>query len=331
MDMTRILIAESLDFDTLKDVVNEKNAILYNQIEVPADALESQINLSYQPDLTPAEIEKKLKNYDGLIIRPKQVTAKVINSAKNLKIIVRGGAGMNSIDLKAAKAKNVVVENTPGENSISTAEFTFAMILELVARRHVYISDSDARAGKATAVEDYQGEELFGKKLAIVGLGSIGLELAKRAEAFGMTVTYFSRNKKEVEYIRYDSLKNLLESKPDIISLHVPLTDETRDMFGMDEFKLMGQGTVLINCARPQLISPQALGWAMQEGIVKSAGIDGDMELIEPFIQIDAGRKCLFTHHIADSTKQAQQKITRQVLTQILAYFREGKIINGCV
>lgn len=324
----KILIADSLDFKTLEEILLHKAAYLHHNDPIPVNIPEHELHFSYQPDISVEDIEKYLGQYHGLIVRPKQITGKAISLAKDLKIIVRGGAGMNSIDLKAASKNKVIVENTPGENSISTAEYTFNMIMELVAQRQIIRSDSDSRSGKADIPEKYYGYELAGKKIAIVGLGNIGMALAKRARAFDMEVIYHSNSMKDIDLIYFKELKHMLEAKADIISLHLPLTEKTEKIIGRDEFALMKQGTILINCARPQLVDPDAFAWALQENILAGAGIDGDPDLIEPFIKADAAKKCLLTHHIADSTLQAQQKITRQVLTQIFAFFREGKIIN---
>lgn len=303
--MIKILIAESIDLPTL-EVFKSQN---------------KDLNFDYRPDIASGEIESVLNDYECLIVRPKEVSATAINSAPNLKLIVRGGAGLNSIDLEAAKKRGVEVQNTPGQNSTSTAEFAFNMIFELVAKRQMRRAANDVLSGDYMEPEAYSGFELSGRKIAIVGMGNIGNRLAKMAAGFDMEIIYHSRTKKDVPYKYFDSLSGLLQEGADIISLHCPLDGKTDKMFGNEEFSMMKKGTVLINCARPQLVCHNAFEHALRDGTLSSAGIDGDYELIEPFIVCDTENKCIFTHHIADSTLQAQEKITHQVLKQVREFF----------
>lgn len=325
--MPKILIAESLEFETLENIAKKEHLKIYKHHaneSIPDDGF----HLFYQPDISVHELEEALNAYDALVVRPKEVTAKAIKNAPNLKLIVRGGAGMNSIDLKACKEQNVTAENTPGANSVSTAEYTFALIMEVVARRQIHRADADTRTGKPEVPEDYTGRELAGKTLAIIGFGNIGEKVAKRAEAFDMNVIYNARNKKDVPYKYFDDIHELLKQQPDIISLHAPLTLETENMIGNEEFALMKQGTILINAARPQLIEPDAFIKALHHGRIGSFAIDGDLELVEIFAHADKEWKGVITHHIADSTIEAQSKITQMILYQLLAFFRDNKIIN---
>lgn len=329
--MPNIIIAESLDMDTLQAFAAQHKAFLHIHAPAPAGAAPGEFHLSYQPDIEADDIAAEIEPYDALVVRPKIATSRTIRAGKNLKIIVRGGAGMNSIDLVTAKECGVVVENTPGENSVSTAEFTFAMLMELVARRQMLRAADDTRRGNPGTVESYQGQELAGKKIGIVGMGYIGKAVAKRAAAFDMEVSYVTRTPQNLPYTRYDSLHELLAAEMDVVSLHMPVLPETNQCIGAAEFALMKPGTILINCARPQLVQAEAFGEALRHGTLASAGIDGDMDLIEPFIKADPENRCILTHHIADSTKQAQEKITRAVLGQLWAYFMEGREINRVV
>lgn len=310
--MTRVLIAESLDEKVLNDT-------------------KSSIEFVYKPDITVAELEREIADYDGLIVRPKQVTEKAVNSASELKLIIRGGAGVNSIALDACKSKGIVVENTPGLNSDATAEYSFALMLQLLRRNAITRSDSGCRKGNPGAPEPYGGNELKGKKLGVVGLGNIGFRVASIAEAFGMDVTFFVREKKHMPYEQVSELGEFLSMGHDIISLHIPLTAQTRNFLGKNQFALMKKGTILINTARPQLVDPAALAQALDDGTVSSFGIDGDYELIEPFLKIDKDKRGIITHHIADCTVEAQANITRQVLKQAIAFFERGEYINRVV
>jgi phosphoglycerate dehydrogenase-like enzyme len=326
--MPKILIAESLDMEAMQSFQGKQGVYVHTKNPIPDNIPENEIHFYYRPDFLEEEIKKEIHIYEGLVVRPREVPATVMQAGKRLKLIVRGGSGMNAIDLNVAKALNIAVENTPGENSVSTAEFTFALIMQIVANRQIDISSSDVRNGRPKEVKYYQGQELEGKKLAIIGMGNIGMHVAKRAVAFDMEVSYFNRSDKNVPYKKYDTIHSLLADGHDIVSLHVPLTTETNKFFGEKEFSLMKKGSVLINSARPQLVDPTAFADALLLGILSSAGIDGDMDLIEPFVKADIDRKCIITNHIADSTKQAKEKITRAVFNQIIEYFYNRKLIN---
>ncbi|PIR37386.1 MAG: hypothetical protein COV35_09850 [Alphaproteobacteria bacterium CG11_big_fil_rev_8_21_14_0_20_39_49] len=328
--IVKILIAESLDIGTLMSFEeNEKGVYVHIDNPIPANISEKEIHFSYCPDYMQRDIEKAIRDYDGLIVRPREVPAKVMEMAENLKIIVRGGSGMNAIDVKTAKKLNIVVENTPGENSASTAEYTFALIMEIVANRQISLSNSDVRNNTTKDPSYYQGQELSKKKIAIIGMGNIGTHLARMCEGFDMKVSYFNRSKKDLPFKSYDSVEELLKAKPDIISLNIPLTKETKGFFNKSKFSLMKKGSVLINTARPQLINLADFEEALHSGILAAAAIDGDMDLIEPFVKADKNNKCILTNHIADSTLQAQEKITNAALYQIIQYFRAGKLINA--
>lgn len=309
--MTKILIAESVDVNVLAEI--SKN---------------SQIEFVYKPDISPAELETEIAEYNGLIVRPKIVSEKAINNAQNLKLVVRGGAGVNSIALEACKQRGVIVENTPGLNSDATAEFSILMMLELIRKNFVRKSDDQTRLGKPSSPELYMSGELRGKKLGIVGLGNIGFRVACIAEAFGMEVMFYVREIKKMPYDQTDNMEKFLKHGHDIISLHIPLTPETKHFFGDLAFNLMKQNTILINTARPQLVDVSALKHAIENGTIAGFAIDGDYELVEPFAKIDTGKVGIITHHIADATFEAQANITKQALKQIIAYFEKGEVIN---
>jgi len=301
--MTRVLIAESVDEKVLAE-------------------FQGKLEFVYSPDITPQELETKIRDFDGLIVRPKPVSAKVIANAKRLKLIIRGGAGVNSIDLTACREKGIIVENTPGLNSDATAEFTVLLMLQAFAKRQVELANIRSREGNSGQPEDYMGRELKGKKLGIIGFGNIGKRVARIAEGFGMELIIHSRK---------TVLKDLLNSGCDIILLHIPLSAETTGLIGEKEFALMKNGTVIINTARPQLIDVRAFKAALESGKISSFGIDGDYDLVKPFIDADVEKKGIITHHIADSTYEAQANITRAALTQAVEFFMNGKEINHVI
>jgi D-3-phosphoglycerate dehydrogenase len=309
----RVLIAESLDEKTLQSFSAKG------------------VEFVYMPNLTPQDLESKIKGFDGLIVRPKPVSAKVIENADMLKLIIRGGAGVNSIALAACKDKGIAVENTPGLNSDATAEFTILLMLQAFAKRQSELSATKTRAGNPGMPEAYTGFELKNKRLGLIGLGNIASRVAKIAEAFGMEVIAYTRSKKDSDVKQVHDLHKLLHMGCDIISLHVPQSDETKNMIGTQEFACMKNATVIINTARPQLIDVIALGAALESGKVGAFAIDGDYDLVKPFIKIDSANKGIITHHIADATYEAQANITKQALSQAVAFFIEGKEINRVV
>ena len=309
--MPKVLIAESVDIKVMQQL-----------------AASSEVEFVYKPNISVAELETELAKYDGLIVRPKQVTEKAIQNAKNLKLVIRGGAGVNSIALDACRKKSVVVENTPGLNSDATAEFTFALLLQLVRRNLIAKSDAMTRAGSVENPEDYMGGELMGKKIGLIGMGNIGVRVARIAEGFGMDVMFFNRSIKKLPYEQTTDLEEFFRHPHDIISLHIPLSADTNKFINTAHFAMMKKGTILINTARPQLVDPVALKHALNTGKISSFGIDGDYDLVEPFTKIDPDQKGIITHHIADATYEAQANITKQVMIQAIAFFEKGQEIN---
>lgn len=311
----RVLIAESVDEKMLAQIAASTQKIVFD----------------YQPNLSVAELEKALANYHGLIVRPKNVTAKAIENASNLQLIIRGGAGVNSIALDTAKARGVVVENTPGLNSDATAEFAFLLLMQLLCKRQVERSAKLALTGNAGAPENFMGSELRGKKIGIIGLGNVGARMAQMATAFGMEVFCYARNAKNLPFAQTQNLHELLAAKNDVLSLHLPLSAETKNLIGAVEFALMKKGTILLNTARPQLVDVDAFAAALQSGQLGSYGIDGDQDQIQPFIDADPFGAGICTHHIADCTYEAHAAITKQTMLQAIEFFENGKEINRVV
>ena len=295
----KILIAESIDERVLAEFTARSN-----------------FEFTYEPNISVNALSFEISKYHGLFVRPKQVTADAINNAANLKIIIRGGAGVNSIALDECKKRGIIVANTPGLNSDATAEFTFALLLNLT--KQLTNSHAALKAGHEPIPEDFMGFELKGKKLGIIGYGNIGKRVERIANGFGMQTSIFRRG---------DNLPEFLGLQHDITSLHIPLSEQTRHILGAAEFKLMRHGVIIINTARPQLIEPKALLSAADAGIVRAFGIDGDNDLVKPFLH----EKGVITHHIADATYEAQANITRQALTQFIQFFEEGAEVNRVV
>lgn len=266
-----------------------------------------------------------IPDYDALIVRSgTRVDADVLAVATRLKVVGRAGVGLDNIDLDAAAEYGVHVVNTPGANSVATAEHTLALMLGL--SRHVVRAHASVAAGKWERAH-FVGTELYGKTLGIVGFGRVGRLVAERARAFGMEVIAFDpRSADEVaaEYgVELVPLDYLL-AHADYISLHAPVTPETKKMINAEAIGRMKDGTVLINVARGALVDEEVLSVALQSG--KLAGAAVDVYASEP-----PGREhpllglanVIHTPHLGASTVEAQRNVAVQVVEQVLDCLRE--------
>ena len=279
---------------------------------------EKEFKVDVNTKLTPEELKKVIKDYDALLVRSAtKVTADIINAADKLKIIGRAGVGLDNVDVEAASKKGIIVVNTPGGNTISTAEHTFSMMMAL--SRTIPQADLSMKKGEWER-KKFMGVELYGKTLGIVGLGRIGTEVAKRAIAFGMTVIaydpYLSAEKAKDLGIENVDLKTLFQ-KSDYITVHTPLTDETKHMISAKEFAVMKKGVRMINCARGGIIDEEALVKAIEEG--KVAGAAFDVYENEPpkgskLIGLD---KVVLTPHLGASTEEAQTNVAVEVANTV--------------
>lgn len=266
-------------------------------------------------DLKPDELKAVIGNYDALIVRSAtKVTADVIANAGKLRVIGRAGVGLDNVDLAAATQKGIIVMNAPAGNTISTAEHTMSMILAL--SRNIAQANSSTKKGEWKRSK-FMGVELYGKALGVIGLGRIGTELAKRAFSFGMRVLAFdpflSREVAENLGIEVAELNKLL-SESDYISVHTPLTEDTKHMISREQFAIMKQGVRVINCARGGIIDEEALVAAVKEGKVAGAALDvfekeppaADNELLK----LD---NVIITPHLGASTEEAQLNVAIEV------------------
>lgn len=199
-----------------------------------------------------------------------KATKEYIDQAKNLQMIIRGGVGIDNIDVGHAKSKGIKVHNTPEASSIAVAELAFAMMLAI--QRNIVRAHNTTKSGDWIK-KQLKGQELYKKTLGLVGIGLIGTEVAKRAQAFGMNVIAYRKSDKPSDYAKIVSLNDLLELS-DIISLHTPITEETKGLINKDTIAKMKDGVVLINTARGKLIVDEDLAEALNSGKVRYAGID---------------------------------------------------------
>ncbi|MBI5788393.1 MAG: phosphoglycerate dehydrogenase [Candidatus Schekmanbacteria bacterium] len=290
-----------------------------------------QLNVDIKTKMTPQELIDCVGDYEALIVRSgTKVTAPVIDAAKKLKVIGRAGTGIDNVDLEAATKRGIIVMNTPGGNTLSTAEHTLAMILAL--SRQIPQANASIKAG-LWEKKKFMGVELFGKTLGIVGLGRIGAELARRAQKFGMRVLTYD------PYINMEATRRLgvevrefnqLLPEADFVTLHLPLTARTKYIIDSKAIQLMKKGARLINCARGGLVDEKALTEALQSGHLAGAALDvfeqepapADHPLLK-FPQV------VVTPHLGASTKEAQEKVAVDIAIQIKDYLISGAISNA--
>ncbi|MCA9508296.1 MAG: hydroxyacid dehydrogenase [Myxococcales bacterium] len=299
------------------------------------DILKSQTHFKIETalNLTKAQLIEKIAHFDCLLIRSQSdVDKDVIQAGKKLKMIGRAGVGIDNVDIAAAKMHNIAVINTPTGNSISTAEFSFALMIALLrkivpAHQHV-LSDQWQRS-------QFKGTELAGKTLGIIGLGNVGRLLAIRAQAFSMETQAFDpvldSSLFEHYRVKKSSLKELLASS-DIVSLHCGLNQHTKHLMNQKNISLMKKHAVLINAARGELVDTQALIAALDSGHLSGAAIDVYEE--EPPKKNDPlvhHPKILSTPHIAASTNEAQSKISLLLAQQVIAFFSDGHDLTRVV
>ncbi|WP_199425941.1 phosphoglycerate dehydrogenase [Thermaerobacillus caldiproteolyticus] len=277
------------------------------------------------------EVEDRLHEFDALLVRSAtKVTEELLSKMPNLKIVGRAGVGVDNIDVDAATKHGVVVINAPNGNTISTAEHTFAMMASLV--RHIpqaHISVKSREWNRSVFV----GTELHGKHLGVIGFGRIGSEVAKRARAFGMKVhvydPFLTKERAEKLGVSVCTLDEVL-AVSDIITVHTPLTKETKGLLGEKNLAKTKKGVYLINCARGGIIDEQALVKFLKNGHVAGAALDvfeqeppGD----HPLLSLD---NVVVTPHLGASTVEAQLNVATQVAEEVLQ-FLEGKPVTSSI
>jgi D-3-phosphoglycerate dehydrogenase len=281
--------------------------------------------------LSEAELLPLVSDVVAMVVRSEtKVTRKVIEAAPQLRVVGRAGVGVDNIDVEAATQRGVVVMNTPGGNTISTAELAFAMLLGL-ARKLPQAHESMA-AGKWDR-KQFQGAEVFGKTLGVLGVGRIGSEVAKRALAFGMKVLGYDPFLTEaraqalgVELLDLDEVYR----DADFITVHMPVTDQTRGMLNAAAFARMKPKVCIVNCARGEILVEDDLLAALDSGKVASAALD--VYATEPLPENHPFRKhaaITLTPHLGASTREAQEKCGIEVAEVIAGYLLTGEVRNA--
>jgi D-3-phosphoglycerate dehydrogenase / 2-oxoglutarate reductase len=282
-------------------------------VDILKKVKESQVDVKHK--LPPEELKKIIKDYDCLLVRSEtKVTKDIIEAADNLKVIGRAGVGLDNVDLTAASKRGIIVMNTPGGNTMSTAEHAVSLMLSL--SRNIPQADVSVKRGEWER-KKFMGAEVYGKTLGIVGLGRIGTEVAKRALAFGMKVIaydpFLSIEKANELGIESGELKEIFK-RADYITVHSPLTQETKHIIDKKAIDCMKQGVRIINCARGGIIDETAVLEGINSG--KIAGAAFDVYEKEPPVKDNPLFKCekvVLTPHLGASTEEAQINVSVEI------------------
>ncbi len=306
--MKKILISDSVD---------EKCTEIFKSAGFDVD---------FKTDFTKEELEKSISDYNALIVRSStQVDTSLIDKMDNMEVIGRAGAGVDNIDVKAATRKGILVMNTPGGNTISAAEHTIALLL--AASRKIPQANISLHLKKWDR-KRFQGSELFGKTIGLIGLGKIGKEVAVRVKSFGMKIISFdplvsadAAVDLDIQLVPLDEIWN----NADVISIHTPLNDRTKNLISYDELAKCKTNVIIINCARGGIVNEKDLLKALKEGKVAAAGLDVFEEEPPDFsVGLIQHPAVVSTPHLGASTEEAQQKVAIQIAEQIVEYFRNG-------
>jgi D-3-phosphoglycerate dehydrogenase / 2-oxoglutarate reductase len=292
--------------------------------------------VTYKPNAKAEELPALIGPYKILVVRSKQVTAETIKASEQLALVLRAGAGVNTIDVKAASARGVFVTNCPGKNSIAVAELAFALLLAI--DRRIPENIAALRAHRWNKKEFSRSDGIFGKTLGVIGTGQIGREVITRARAFGLRTIAWSRSltpekARLLGVERCESLDDVFR-QADIITLHVALKPDTRMLVNATRLALLKPNAILINTARGEVVDQPALAAALQGGKLR-AGLDvfdpepaeGTADFNDPIL--DLPNLC-GTHHIGASTEQAQEAIAEEAIRTIQTFIATGVVLN-CV
>ncbi len=281
--------------------------------------------------MSPDELKDCIGQYHGIVIRSAtKLTQDVIEKAENLKVIGRAGSGLDNVDKAAASKKGIVVMNTPGGNTITTAEHTIALMVALA--RNVPQATMSMKGGKWEK-KKFKGVELFNKTLGIVGLGQIGGQVAKKARGLEMNVIAFdpflNKDKADAMGIKMGTVDEIFE-QADFITFHTPLTAETKNLVNKESIEKMKPTVRLINCARGGIINESDLAEAIKSGRIAGAALDVfEKEPVpegHPLLEVD---NVICTPHLGASTDEAQVNVAVAVAEQIVDYLKFGTIRNA--
>jgi len=293
----------------------------------------ANVDLVVNKKTSPQELLKDIKNYQGLIVRSAtKVTKEVIEvSGGNLQIIGRAGIGVDNVDVETATRNGIIVMNTPEANAITTAEHSLALLFSLarnIPQAHCSLAEGKWERSK------YKGVELYGKTIGFIGLGNIGKLVAERAIGIKMKAIaydpFLTREAVAKLGVQLVSFDELLE-KSDVISIHTPLTSDTRDLINADSIAKMKESVLIINCARGGIVNEQDLIDALKNGRIAGAGMDvyssEPLESEDPLLTV--GENIVHTPHLGASTEEAQKKVGVAIAEQIVDFATDGVVRNA--
>jgi len=273
--------------------------------------------------ITPDDLLSEISVYDGLIVRGRtRVTAAVLSAGSRLRVVGRAGVGVDNIDLAAATSRNVVVVNAPQSTTLAVAEHTLALLLALA--RSIPEADARMKTGQWLKVE-LMGVELHDKVLGLIGVGNIGSQVARRAQALGMHVLGYDAILSEAEILQRGAEPvelGYLYAHSDFVSLHVPLLPETRKMINGQTFGLMKKGVRLVCTARGGLIDETALLGALESGQVAGAALDVFANEPPGLTALVAHPRVIATPHIGAQTSEAQRRAAQDIAQEVVAALR---------
>ena len=315
MSRPKVLIADAISQRGIDELSRGGGLDVSTQLKLPADKLIQVI-----------------PEFAALIVRSEtKVTGDVLNAGRKLRVVGRAGVGVDNVDVETATRRGILVLNAPGGNTVSTAEHAFSLLLNVA--RKIPQADANLRAKKWNR-KDFEGVELYNKTLGVIGMGRIGSELSRRAIAFGMRVIAFdpylsASRARSLQVELVEELDDLLGAA-DFISLHTPLTNETRHLLDESRLAKTKSGVRIINCARGGLIDENALAAALQNRHVAAAALDVfEVEPLPADSVLREAPNLTLTPHLGASTAEAQESVGIEIAQSIRAALLEGTIRNA--
>jgi D-3-phosphoglycerate dehydrogenase len=281
------------------------------------------MQVDVRDEVSADDLANVLPAYDGVVVRSRtKLRQSVLELCPNLKVIVRGGVGLDTIDVEYARSKGISVLNTPLASSASVAELTIGYMFMLARRLHEATSHMKAEKWEKKSLV---GEELGGKTLGLIGIGNIGRQVAQRALGLGMLVIAYDPYVKEVEGVRLTSLEELLETA-DYISLHLPKTPETAGMLDATAFARMKPAVKIVNCARGGIIDEDALYDALSMGAVGGAALDVFEEEPPTDWKLIKLPNVIASPHIGAATEEAQARVGAEVARKLIEFANDKQL-----
>ncbi len=315
MTKPRILIADTISLRGVEELSRD-------------DALD----VVTRTGLSEPELLKIIPGFSAIVVRSEtKVTAAILQAGKSLRAVGRAGVGVDNVDIETATRRGIVVLNAPGGNTVSTAEHAFSLLLSVA--RKIPQADASVRTGSWNR-KNFQGVELYNKTLGIIGMGRIGTELSRRAIAFGMRVVSFdpylsAARARSLQVELMEELDDLL-AHSDFISLHTPLTPETRHLLDAARLQKTRAGVRIVNCARGGLIEETALVAALKSGHVAAAALDVfEEEPLPANSPLRQAPNLVLTPHLGASTAEAQESVGIEIAQSVRAVLLEGTIRNA--